>query len=166
VHQTYKKPACSMDGCSNQSVAHGLCKRHGVCLSCNVINCMKRVFKHNMCRSHYSLTNKSSTVIKDSITVSTSTNPITKSSTVANNLFTVTAESSTVMEIDIIVQQVMEFVGMGNWEQEHTFAAVCKFWRHSSLFHLSNIGIVPMGYGARVGGPKYYIVNLIVRLFL
>jgi hypothetical protein len=28
------------------------------------------------------------------------------------------------MEIDIVIQQVMEFVGMGNWEQVHTFAAV------------------------------------------
>jgi hypothetical protein len=31
------------------------------------------------------------------------------------------------MEIDIVIQQVMEFVVMGNWEQVHTFAAVCKF---------------------------------------
>ena len=52
------------------------------------------------------------------------------------------------MEIDIVIQQVMEFVGMGNWEQVHTFAAVCKFWRHSSLPHLSNIGKVPMDGGA------------------
>jgi hypothetical protein len=43
------------------------------------------------------------------------------------------------MKIDIVIQQVM-VVGMGNWEQVHTFAAVCKFWRHSSLPHLSNIG--------------------------
>jgi hypothetical protein len=52
------------------------------------------------------------------------------------------------MEINIVIQQVMEFVGMGNWEQVHTFAAVCKFWRHSSLPHLSNIGKVPMDGGA------------------
>ncbi len=42
----------------------------------------------------------------------------------------------------------MEFVSMGNWEQVHTFAAVCKFWRHSSLPHLYNIGKVPMDGGA------------------
>jgi hypothetical protein len=42
----------------------------------------------------------------------------------------------------------MEFVGMGNWEQVHTFAAVCKFWRCSSLPHLSIIGKVPMDGGA------------------
>jgi hypothetical protein len=100
-----------------------------------------------MCQSHYSLTNKSSTVTKESITVST-TNFITKSSTVTTNLFTVTTNTSTVMEIDIIIQQVMEFVGMGNWEQVHTFAAVCNFWRHSSLPHLSNIGKVSMDGGA------------------
>jgi hypothetical protein len=52
------------------------------------------------------------------------------------------------MEIDIVIQQVMEFVGMGNWEQVYTFADVCKFWRHSSLSHLSNIGKVPMDGGA------------------
>jgi hypothetical protein len=52
------------------------------------------------------------------------------------------------MDIGIIIQQVMEFVGMGNWELVHTFAAVCKFWRHSSLHHLSNIGKVPMDGGA------------------
>jgi hypothetical protein len=51
------------------------------------------------------------------------------------------------MEIDIVIQQVMEFVGMENWEQVHTFAAVCKFWRHSSLPHLHNIGKVPMDGG-------------------
>jgi hypothetical protein len=33
------------------------------------------------------------------------------------------------MEIDIVIEKVMEFVGMGNWEQVHTFAAVCKCWR-------------------------------------
>ena len=52
------------------------------------------------------------------------------------------------MEIDIVIEKVMEFVGMGNWEQVHTFAAVCKCWRHSSLPHLSNIGKVPMDGGA------------------
>jgi hypothetical protein len=52
------------------------------------------------------------------------------------------------MEIDIIIQQVMEFAGMGSWEQVHTFAAVCKFWRHSSLPHLSNIGKVQIDGGA------------------
>jgi hypothetical protein len=52
------------------------------------------------------------------------------------------------MEIDIVIQQVMEFDEMENWEQVHTFAAVCKFWRHSSLHHLSNIGKVPMDGGA------------------
>ncbi len=83
----------------------------------------------------------------ESITVST-TNFITKSSTVTTNLFTVTTKSSTVMEIDIVIQQVMGFVGMGTWKQVHTFAAVCKFWRHSSLPHLSNIGKVPMDGGA------------------
>ena len=83
----------------------------------------------------------------ESITVST-TNPITKSSTVSTNYFTVTTKSSTVMEIDIVIQQVMEFDEMENWEQVHTFAAVCKFWKHSSLPHLSNIGKVPMDGGA------------------
>jgi hypothetical protein len=52
------------------------------------------------------------------------------------------------MEIDIVIQKVMKFVGMGNWEQVHTFPAVCKFWRHSSIPHLSNIGKVPMDGGA------------------
>jgi hypothetical protein len=42
----------------------------------------------------------------------------------------------------------MEFVGIGNWEQVHTFAAVCKFWRQSSLPHLYNIGNVPIDGGA------------------
>jgi hypothetical protein len=65
-----------------------------------------------------------------SITVSTTTNFITQSGTVTTNLFTVTTESSTFMEIDIVIQQVIELVGMGNWEQVHTFAAVCKFWRY------------------------------------
>ena len=84
----------------------------------------------------------------DSITVSTTTNFITKSGTVTTNSFTATTQSSTVMEIDMVIQQVMEFVGMGNWEQVHTFTAVCNFWRHSSLPHLYNIGKVPMDDGA------------------
>jgi hypothetical protein len=106
---------------------------------CNVINCMKSVFIQNMCRFHCSLTNKSSTMTNKSITVST-TNFITKSITVTTNLFTVTTKLSTVVEIDILIQQVMAFVGMGNWEQLHTFAAVCKCWRLASLPHLSNLG--------------------------
>jgi hypothetical protein len=75
-----------------------------------------------MFQLHYSLTNKPSTVTNESITAST-TILIAMSSTV-------TTKSSTVMEIDIVIQQVMDFVGMGNWEQVHTFAAVCKIWRH------------------------------------
>jgi hypothetical protein len=87
-------------------------------------------------------------VTNKSITVSTTTNFITESGTVTTNSFTVTTKSSTVMEIDTVIQQVIKFVGMGNWEQVHTFAAVCKFWRHSSSPHLSNIGKVPMDGGA------------------
>jgi hypothetical protein len=60
----------------------------------------------------------------------------------------VATEPSTVMEIDDIIKQVMEIFGMGNWEQVHTFAAVRKFQRHSSLTHLSNIEKVPMYGGA------------------
>jgi hypothetical protein len=83
-----------------------------------------------------------------SITVLTTTNFITESGTVTTNLFTPMTKSSTIMEIDIVIQEVMEYVGMGNWEQVHTFAAVCKFWRQSSLPHLYNIGKVPMDGGA------------------
>jgi hypothetical protein len=46
--------------------------------------------------------------------------------TVSNETGTVTTKSSTIMEIDIVIQKVMEFAGMENWEQVHTFAAVCK----------------------------------------
>jgi hypothetical protein len=94
------------------------------------------------------LTNKTSTVTNESITVFTTTDFITQSGTVTTNLFTATTKSSTVMEIDILIQQLMEFVGMGNWEQVRTFAAVCKFQRHSSLPHLYSIGKVPMDGGA------------------
>jgi hypothetical protein len=52
------------------------------------------------------------------------------------------------MEIDIIRQQVMEFVGMGIWEQVHTFTAVCKLWGMSCLTHLPNIGKVLIDGGA------------------
>jgi hypothetical protein len=126
-HDGYKKPTCSMDGCSNQSIARGLCKRHGAHHSCNLINCTSRVFRQNMCRFHYSWTNVTSRVANESITVFTTTNFITKSGTVTTNSFTATTEYSTVTEIDIIIEQVMKFVGMGNWEQVHIFAAVCKF---------------------------------------
>ncbi len=67
--------------------------------------------------------------------------------TVSNKAGTVTTESSPVMEIGILIQQVMEFVGMANWEQVHTFAAVCKLWRLSFLPHLFNIGKVSMDGG-------------------
>ena len=76
----------------------------------------------------------------ESITVSTTTVFVTKSGTLTTNL-------GNAMEIDIVIETVMEFVGMGNWEQVHTFAAVCKCWRHSSLPHLSNIGKIPMDGG-------------------
>jgi hypothetical protein len=113
IKHGYKKPTCSVDGCSNQSVARGLCKRHGAHRSCNVINCTNHVFRQNMCRFKYSLTSVTSRVTNESITVFTTTNFITESGTVTTNSFTATTESSTVMEIDIVVQQVMEFVGMG-----------------------------------------------------
>ncbi len=51
----------------------------------------------------------------ESIKVSTTTDFITESGTVTTNSFTVTTKLSTVMEIDIVIQQVMDFVGMGNW---------------------------------------------------
>ena len=72
-----------------------------------------------MCQSHYSSTNESSTVTNESITVSTTTVFVTKSGTLTTNL-------GNAIEIDIVIEKVMEFVGMGNWEQVHTFAAVCK----------------------------------------
>jgi hypothetical protein len=100
-----------------------------------------------MCQFHYSLTNLTSRVTNESITVFTTTNFITESGTVTTNLFTVTTKYSTVTENDIVIQQVTEFVCMGNWEQVHTFAAVCKFWRYSSLPHLYNIEKVPMDGG-------------------
>jgi hypothetical protein len=50
---------------------------------------------------------------------------------------------------------------MGNWEQLHTFAAVCKLWRHGCLPHLSNIGKVPMDGGAErrlnIGAFLHYL---------
>ncbi len=67
--------------------------------------------------------------------------------TVSNEAGTMTTKSSTVMKIDILIQQLMEFVGMGNREQVHTFAALCKLWRHSCLPHLSNIGKVTIDGG-------------------
>jgi hypothetical protein len=149
IKDGYKKPTCSLDGCSNQSIARGLCKRYGAHRSFNVINCSNHVFRQNMCRFHYSLTNVTSRATNESITVFTTTDFITKSFTVTTNLFTATTESCTGMEIDIVIQQVMKVVGMGNWEQVHTFAAVCKFWRHSSLPHLYNIGEVPINGGAQ-----------------
>jgi hypothetical protein len=88
-------------------------------------------------------------VTNKSITVLTTTNFMSKSGTVTTNLFTPMNKSSTVMEIDIIIQEIMEYVGMGNWEQVHTFAAVCKFWRQSSSPHLYNIRKVPMDGGAQ-----------------
>jgi hypothetical protein len=82
-------------------------------------------------------------VTNKSITVSTTTVFLTKSGTLTTNL-------GNAMEIDVVIEKVMEFVGMGNWEQVHTYAAMCKCWRHSSLPHLSNIGKVPMdGEGER-----------------
>jgi hypothetical protein len=101
-----------------------------------------------MCQFHYSSTNVTSKVTNKSITVFTTTNFITESGTLTTNSFTAMTKYSTVMEIDIVIQQVMEFIGMGNWEQVHTFAAMCKFWRHSSLPHLYNIGKVLMDGGA------------------
>ncbi len=153
IKHGYKKPTCIVDGCSNQHVARGLCKRHGGHHLCNVINCTHHVFRHNMCRSHYSSTNQSSTVMNKSITVSTTTIFLTKSGTLTTSL-------GNAMEIDIVVQKVIEFVGMGNWEQVHTFAAVCKCWRHSSLPHLSNIGKVPMDGG----GERRLNVSAFLRL--
>ena len=67
-----------------------------------------------MCRFHYSLTNVTGRVTNKSITVFTTTDFITESGTVTTNSFTATTKSSTVMEIDIVIEQVMELVGMGN----------------------------------------------------
>ncbi len=72
--------------------------------------------------------------------MSTTTIFLTKSGTLTTNL-------GNAMEIDIVIEKVMKFVGMGIWEQVHDFAAVCKCWRNSCLSHLSNIGKVPMDGG-------------------
>jgi hypothetical protein len=104
IKHGYKKPICIVDGCSNQSVERGLCKRHRDHRCCNVINCTKSVFSHNMCLFHYSLNSVTSRVMNKSITVFTTTNFITESGTVTTNSFTATTKSSTVMEIDIIIQ--------------------------------------------------------------
>ncbi len=69
-------------------------------------------------------------------------------SSIVQGAYSLTSKSSTVMDINIVRQQVMEFFGMENWEQVHTFAAVCKLWRMSCLPHLSNIGKVLVDGGA------------------
>jgi hypothetical protein len=126
-----------------------------------------------MCQFHYSLTNEFSTVTNESSTVTANTSSTVtnksstvtnksstvttnvsstvtnESSTVTNKSSTVTNESSTVMEINFVIQQVMEFVGMGNREQVHSFAAVCKLRRICCLPHLSNIWKVPMDGDAK-----------------
>ncbi len=96
IKHGYKKPTCIVDGCSNQRVARGLCKRHGGHRLCNVISCTHHVFRRNMRQSHYSSTNKSSTVTNKSITVSTTTVFLTKSGTLTTN-------SGNAMEIDIVI---------------------------------------------------------------
>jgi hypothetical protein len=117
IKHGYKKPTCIVDGCSNQRVEHGLCKRHGGHRLCNVINCTHHVFRHNMCRSHHSSTNESSTVTNESITVSTTTIFVTKSGTLTTN-------SGKLMEIDIVIEIVMEFL---EWEigNRYTFSLLC-----------------------------------------
>jgi hypothetical protein len=47
--------------------------------------------------------------MNESITLSTTTVFVTKSGTLTTN-------SGNAMEIDIVIETVMEFVGMGNWE--------------------------------------------------
>jgi hypothetical protein len=94
IKHGYKKPTCIVDGCSKQHVAHGLCKRHGGHRLCNVINCTHHVFRLNMCQSHYSSANKTSTVNFRSNPVSTTTFSQTKSGTLTTN-------SGNATEIDI-----------------------------------------------------------------
>jgi hypothetical protein len=117
IKHGYKKPICIVDGCSNQHIARGLCKRHGGHRLCNVINCTHHVFRRNMCRSHYSSTNESSTVMNKSITVSTITIFLTKSGTLTTN-------SGNAMEIDIVIEKVMEFIGMENGNR-YTLLLLC-----------------------------------------
>ena len=124
IKHGYKKRTCSVDGCSNQSVRCGLCKRHRAHRSCNVINCTSHVFRQNMCQFHYSLTNVTSRVTNKSITVFTTTDFITKSGTVTTNSFTATTKYSTVTEIDIVIEQVMDFLA---WEtgNRYTLLLLC-----------------------------------------
>jgi hypothetical protein len=89
-----------------------------------------------MYRYHYSSTNESSTVTNEPITVSTTTVFLTKSGTLTSYL-------GNAMEIDIVIEKVMEFVGMGNWEQVHIcccvqmlekfiFASSVQYWESSN----------------------------------
>ncbi len=94
IKHGYKKKNCSVDGCSFQSVACGLCKRHRGHRSCNVINCTNHVFSQNMCQFHYSSTNETCTVMNKSSTVVTTTDFITGPGTVTTNSFTATNKSS------------------------------------------------------------------------
>ena len=52
-----------------------------------------------------------------------------------------------VMGIDLVRNLVMDYVGMNNWENVHSFSRVCKHWRVACLPHLSKIGIVPVDGG-------------------
>jgi hypothetical protein len=60
--------------------------------------------RYNMCRFHFFLANKSSTLTNKPITESTTTDFITESSTVTTNSLTVTTKLSTMVEIDIVIQ--------------------------------------------------------------
>jgi hypothetical protein len=52
-----------------------------------------------------------------------------------------------VMGIDLVRNLVMDYVGMNNWENLHSFSGVCKLWRVSCLPQIPNIGIVKMDGG-------------------
>ena len=52
------------------------------------------------------------------------------------------------LDIDVILENVFEFVGMNNWEELLKVATVCKSWRRIASPQLSHIGLVPMNGGA------------------
>jgi hypothetical protein len=78
-----------------------------------------------------------------------------------------TKSRTVILDIDLVRNLVMDYVGMNNWEHVHRFSAVCKSLQLSCLPYLSQIGIGPMDGGEdhKLNVPAFLVRYLELEKF-
>ncbi len=132
---------CGFEGCNGRATSPGFsnfCKKHGGRYRCTRQDCCNFAQGKGLCIKHgYK---KRRCYINGCNKQSVVRGLCKKHGHSADS-------SKVIVDVDLVRNLVMDYIGMNNWEHVHRFSAVCRSWQQSCSPYLSQIGIAPMDGG-------------------